>query len=69
MQSPPSPTNVALDQLIKGCQLAMNNAAILAKENHDLQTANKKQKQKHKQSTNQLLYKEGLSVQKAQELI
>jgi len=47
----------------------MNNAAILAKENCDLQTANKKQKQKQKQSTNQLLYREGLSVQKAQELI
>jgi len=36
MQSSPSPTNAALDQLIKGCQLAMNNAAILAKENCDL---------------------------------
>ena len=69
MQSPPSPTNAALDQLIKGCQLAINNAAILAKENRDLQAANKKQKQKRKQSTNQLLHRGGLSVQEAQELI
>jgi len=47
MQSSPSPTNAALDQLIKGCQLAINNAAILAKKNYDLQAINKKQKQKH----------------------
>jgi len=44
MQSPSSPINAALDQLIKGCQLAINNTAILAKKNCDLQTANKKQK-------------------------
>ncbi|KAL1986328.1 hypothetical protein VTN96DRAFT_9566 [Rasamsonia emersonii] len=54
MQSPPSPINVALNQLIKGCQLAMNSAVILAKENHDLQAANEKQKQKRKRSTNQI---------------
>lgn len=51
-QSPPSPTNAALNQLIKGCQLAMNSAVILAKENHDLRAANEKQKQKRKRSTN-----------------
>ncbi|KAL1986329.1 hypothetical protein VTN96DRAFT_6561 [Rasamsonia emersonii] len=69
MQSPPSPINVALNQLIKGCQLAMNSAVILAKENHDLQAANEKQKQKRKRSTNQISHEGGLTVQEAQDLI
>ena len=41
-----SPINTALNQLIKGCELAMYGAALLTKENHDLRAANKKQKQK-----------------------
>ncbi|KKA17135.1 Transposase [Rasamsonia emersonii CBS 393.64] len=68
-QSPPSPTNAALNQLIKGCQLAMNSAVILAKENHDLRAANEKQKQKRKRSTNQISHEGGLSIQEAQALI
>ncbi|EDN11036.1 conserved hypothetical protein [Histoplasma mississippiense (nom. inval.)] len=32
-QSPPSPTDRALNQLVKGCQMAMHSAAILAAEN------------------------------------
>jgi hypothetical protein len=42
----PTPTNRALDQLIKGCQLAMNSAVILAEENRQLQHENKRQKRK-----------------------
>lgn len=42
----PTPTNRALDQLIKGCQLAMNSAVILAEENRQLRHENKRQKQK-----------------------
>jgi hypothetical protein len=42
----PTPTNRALDQLIKGCQLAMNSAVLLAEENRQLQHENKRQKRK-----------------------
>jgi hypothetical protein len=42
----PTPTNRALNQLIKGCQLAMNSAVILAEENRQLQHENKRQKLK-----------------------
>ena len=46
MQSPPSPTVQAINQLIKGCQMAMHSATILAAENKRLQTANEKVKKK-----------------------
>ncbi|KAL1954569.1 hypothetical protein VTO42DRAFT_1044 [Malbranchea cinnamomea] len=46
MQSPPSPTTRALDQLVKGCQMAMHNAAILTAQNRELLAANEKQKRK-----------------------
>jgi hypothetical protein len=41
-QSPPSPSKRALDQLAKGCQMAMHSAAILARENKELKAANAK---------------------------
>ena len=44
--SPPSPTKEALGQLIKGCQMAIHNAALLAHENEALRVANGIQKQK-----------------------
>ncbi|EDN08103.1 conserved hypothetical protein [Histoplasma mississippiense (nom. inval.)] len=45
-QGSSSPTNRAMNQLIKGCQMAMCSAAILAKENKELRAANEKQKRK-----------------------
>lgn len=45
-QSPPSPTNQALNQLLKGYQMAMHNAALLAKEVKELRAANEKKKRK-----------------------
>jgi hypothetical protein len=45
-QSPPSPTVQAINQLIKGCQMAMHSATILAAENSKLQTANEKVRKK-----------------------
>ena len=45
-KSPLSPTNQALNQLVKGCQIAMHNAALLANENQALRTTNQKQKRK-----------------------
>ena len=45
-QSPPSPTNQALDRLVKGCQMAMHGAAILMVQNKALKAANEKQTRK-----------------------
>jgi hypothetical protein len=42
----PTPTNRALDQLVKGYQLAINSTVLLAKENRQLYRENKRQKKK-----------------------
>jgi hypothetical protein len=68
-QSPSSPSKRALDQLIKGCEIALHSAVLLAKENHDLRLANEKEKQKRKQSRRQMTPNEGLSIQEARDLI
>jgi len=41
-QCPPSPTKSALNQFVKGCEMAMNSAIILSKENQDLRAAHEK---------------------------
>jgi hypothetical protein len=64
-----SPSQRAIQQIIKGCEMAMHNAALLAKENHDLRAANEKEKQKRKQSRRQMTPNEGLSIQEAWDLI
>lgn len=64
--SPPSPTDRALNQLVKGCQLAMHSAILLANENNNLRAANQKQKRKREQrrvyigSENTLTVEEGM---------
>jgi DDE superfamily endonuclease/Tc5 transposase DNA-binding domain/helix-turn-helix, Psq domain len=68
-KSPPSPSDRALNQLIKGCQLAMHNAAILAKENNEYRAANEKQKRKRSRSRKQITCKEGFSVSEVQQLV
>src|SRR5450432_3957801 len=45
-KSPPSPTEAALDQLVKGCTIAMNSAILLAEENRQLRAINAKQVKK-----------------------
>jgi exonuclease V gamma subunit len=67
--SPPTPTKAALDQLIKGCEMAMNNAILLAKENRDLCAAHEKQLQNRKRSRRQIEAVEGFSIQEGQEFI
>jgi hypothetical protein len=47
----------------------MHSVALLAKEIHDLRTANKKKKQKRKQSRRQITPNEGLCIQEARDLI
>jgi hypothetical protein len=46
--SPPSPTAIALHQLVKGCQMAMQSATLLANENAQLRTENNRQKRRRK---------------------
>ena len=41
-----SPTDRAIRQLVKGCQMAMHSAVLLADENKKLRTANERQKKK-----------------------
>ena len=67
--SPSTPTKSALGQLIKGCEIAVNSAALLAKENLDLRATNEKRLQKRKRSKKQIARTEGLSVQEGQELL
>ena len=43
-RSPPSPSDRALNQLIKGFRLIIQGAILLAKENKELRAANEKQK-------------------------
>jgi hypothetical protein len=45
-QSPPSPTEQAINQIVKGCQLAMNSALLLASQNEQLMAENHRQKAK-----------------------
>src|SRR5450755_583609 len=45
-KSLPSPTEPALNQLVKGCEMAMNSAILLAEENRQLRIENAKQKKK-----------------------
>lgn len=63
-----SSTGDALNQLIKGCELAMSNAVLLAKENSDLRAAHDKAQLKRKRSRRQIARAEGLSVQEARAL-
>ena len=44
--NPPSPTIQAINQVVKGCQMAMQGAALLASENEQLRVANARQKAK-----------------------
>ena len=47
--SPPSPSGHAITQLVKGCEMAMSSAALLASENERLRMENQRQKRKRKQ--------------------
>lgn len=64
-QSPPTPTDRALNQLIKGCELAMNSAIFLAHENSTLRAENEKKKQKRAQTNRWISNQGGISVEEA----
>jgi hypothetical protein len=67
LQSPLSPTERAFDQLIKGTQLAMHNAAILHQEIRDLRAENEIKKQKRNKSTRRIAQSEGFSNHEGRE--
>ncbi|RFU25453.1 hypothetical protein B7463_g10893, partial [Scytalidium lignicola] len=66
--SPPTPTKTALNQLVKGCELAMHNAVFLAKEIEELKAINASMQRKLRRSRKQLIYTGSLTRQEAQEL-
>lgn len=63
MQGPSSPTNRALNQLIKGCCMAMHSAAILAAENRALKAANEKQKRKQERRRTYIGQEDALTIE------
>jgi hypothetical protein len=69
-QSPPSPTVKAIDQIIKGCALAMNEKVLLADEVTKLRAANArvvKKRQKKKSYVGNKEVRSVAEVQQAQE--
>ncbi|OJJ98564.1 hypothetical protein ASPACDRAFT_122421 [Aspergillus aculeatus ATCC 16872] len=67
-RSPPESIRTALLYIIKGCEIALNRAALFKQKNHDLQTADEYQTKKRKQSNRQLADLEGATVHKAIQL-
>src|SRR5450432_239398 len=67
--SPASPTEAALDQLVKGCEIAMNGAVLLAEENRQLRAINAKQVKKRAIRRTFLATGGTLTVQEGQELV
>jgi len=66
-QTPPSPTIQAVNQLVKGCQMAMQSAVILAAENKKLRAANEKVKKKRQKKKSYIGKGGVLSAQEVQE--
>ena len=68
-QSPPTPTDAALNQLVKGCEMAMHNVVLLAAENERLRTANERQKRKRQLKRRYISKESALSAAEASKLI
>jgi hypothetical protein len=64
-----SPTNQAIRQLVKGCQLAMNSATILAEENRKLRIANQSQQRKRDRRRQYIACGGALQVQQGRQLV
>lgn len=67
--SPPTPSKIMLDQIIKGYSMALHNTALLAQDNTNLRAANEKKRQKRNRSTRQIAYEGGLSVEEGLQLV
>jgi hypothetical protein len=68
-RSSQSPTNLAIDKLIKGCAMAMHSATILAKENIELRAANALRSRKSQQSNHYIAHGGALQAQQGQFLV
>jgi hypothetical protein len=60
--SPPSPSNTLLDQIIKGHSIALHNTTLLAYEIASLRRANEKKRQKRTRSNRQIPHEGGLTA-------
>jgi hypothetical protein len=67
--SPSNRTVTAFNQMVKGCELAMNSALLLAQENQDLRAAIEQESLKRKRSNKKIVHKGSLTVEEAQNLI
>lgn len=67
--SPPTPSKIMLDQIIKACAATMHNVALLAQDNANLRAANEKKRQKRNRSTRQMAHEGGLSVEEGLQLV
>src|SRR5450432_3930159 len=67
-KSPPSPTEAALDQLVKGCTIAMNSAILLTEENRQLRAINAKQVKKRAKRRTFIATSRTLTIQEGLEL-
>jgi hypothetical protein len=56
-------TDITLNQLVKGCQLAIHSAVLLAEENKQLRSANERQKRKNALRGTFVATRGGLTVQ------
>jgi hypothetical protein len=66
--SPPNPSKIMLDQIIKGHYISLHNTALLAQENANLRVANEKKRQKRTRSNRQMEHEGGLSVEEGLQL-
>ena len=64
-----SPSSRAVNQLIKGCQIAMHSAVVLAQENKQLQTVNQRRRRKEQHRRSYIARGGALQAQEGQRLI
>jgi hypothetical protein len=67
--SPPTPSKIMLDQIIKGHYISLHNTALLAQENANLRAANEKKRQKRNRLTRQIPCNSGLTVEEGLQLV
>jgi hypothetical protein len=64
-----SPTSQAINQLVKGCQIAINSAVILARENRELRATSQRRKQKQDVRRRYIAQGGALQAQAGQQLV
>ena len=67
--SPPTPSKLILNQIIKGAYLSLHSGALLAQDNANLRAANEKKRQKRTRSTRQIAHEGGLTIEEGLQLV